>query len=189
MRAALYARVSTNDQGQNPETQLHRLRQVCSTRGYTIVGEYIEYASGKNPDRKVLKVLLRDARQGKVDLVLVTRLDRMMRSSKHFFEVLEQLHEWKVKFECSEQDFTTTGSFGKFTMVFLSGLAELERDLTIERSAEGTVRAKAEGKLCHRPKGAKDTKPRKPRSDKGIKRGSRAGNDPAEIPEGVTYYN
>ncbi|WP_236993876.1 recombinase family protein [Methanomassiliicoccus luminyensis] len=192
LRAALYARVSTDDQGQDPETQLFRLRQVCKHREYEIVGEYVEYASGKDPDRKVLKVLLKDAKQGKLDLILVTRLDRMMRSQKHFFEVLEQLHGWNVRFECSEQDFNTKGAFGKFTMSLLSDLAELERNLTLERSAEGTVRAKAQGKLCHRPKGAKDRKPRKPRSDRGIKRGSRSGdtliNEPAGKTEGVTYY-
>jgi len=45
MKVALYARVSTNDQGQNPETQLYRLRQIAQARGWEIYKEYIDFAS------------------------------------------------------------------------------------------------------------------------------------------------
>jgi len=166
MRVALYARVSTIDQGQNPETQLFRLREVAKARGWDIFDEYIDFASGKDPNRPQLKRLMADAKQHRFDMVFITRIDRMMRSTKNLFNVLDDLDHYHVGFECSEQEISTKGAMGKFIMNLLSGLAEFERDLTLERSKEGTVRALSEGKLCHRPKGSKDTKKRKSR--KGV---------------------
>lgn len=163
MRVALYARVSTTDQGQNPETQLYRLRELAKVRGWEIYREYVDFASGKNPDRPQFKVLMEDAKQHRFDLIFVTRIDRMMRSTQNLFNVLAELEHYNVGFECSEQDISTKGAMGKLVLTLLSGIAEFERDLTLERSKEGTARAKAEGKLCHRPKGSKDTKKRKSR--------------------------
>jgi DNA invertase Pin-like site-specific DNA recombinase len=163
MRVALYARVSTVDQGQNPETQLYRLREIARARGWEIYKEYVDFASGKNPDRPQFKVLMEDAKQHRFDMIFVTRIDRVMRSTKNLFNVLEELEHYHVGFECSEQEISTKGAIGKLTLTILSGIAEFERDLILERSKEGTARAKAEGKLCHRPKGSKDSKKRKSR--------------------------
>jgi site-specific DNA recombinase len=161
LKVALYARVSTTDQGQNPETQLYRLRAIAEARGYEVHKEYVDFASGKNPNRPAFQNMMNDARTGCFNLILVTRLDRMMRSTKNLFNVLEQLEEWKIGFQCTEQDISTTGAMGRLMLTFLSGLAEFERELTLERSREGTARALAEGKVCHRPKGSKDKKKRK----------------------------
>ena len=78
MRVALYARVSTIDQGQNPETQLFRLREVAKARGWDIFDEYIDFASGKDPNRPQLKRLMADAKQHRFDMVFITRIDRIM---------------------------------------------------------------------------------------------------------------
>jgi predicted site-specific integrase-resolvase len=110
MRVALYARVSTIDQGQNPETQLFRLREVAKARGWEIFDEYIDFASGKDPNRPQLKRLMADAKQHRFDMVFITRIDRMMRSTKNLFNVLDDLDHYHVGFECSEQEISTKGS-------------------------------------------------------------------------------
>ena len=81
MKVALYARVSTNDQGQNPETQLYRLRQIAQARGWEIYKEYIDFASGKNPNRPAFQKLMLDAKAGCFGILFVTRVDRFMPSS------------------------------------------------------------------------------------------------------------
>jgi hypothetical protein len=133
MKVALYARVSTTDQGQNPETQLYRLRQIAQARGYEIFKEYTDDAQGKNPDRPAFKALMLDARAHEFDLILVTRLDRMMRSTKNLFNVLEELEGYKVEFQCTEQDIGTTGAMGRFMLTLLSGLAKRRPHAVQER--------------------------------------------------------
>jgi DNA invertase Pin-like site-specific DNA recombinase len=81
-RAALYMRVSTLDQ--HPETQLYDLRQMAQQRGYQIVEEYTDRISGAKARRPGLDALMRDARRGQLDaVVLVWASDRIARSVKH----------------------------------------------------------------------------------------------------------
>jgi Resolvase, N terminal domain len=81
MRVAIYARVSTNDKGQDPENQLRELRAWCANSGHTVAGEYVEAESGgKGADkRKQFAALLEDAAKRKFDLVLFWALDRFSR--------------------------------------------------------------------------------------------------------------
>ena len=89
-RAALYLRVSTVDQ--HPETQLYDLRQMAAQRGYEIVQEYTDRISGAKARRPGLDELMRDARRGRFDVVLVWAWDRIARSIRHFLEVLDELN-------------------------------------------------------------------------------------------------
>jgi len=77
-RAALYLRVSTVDQ--HPETQVHDLRQMAAQRGFEIVSENTDRISGVKARRPGLDDLMRDARRGKFDVVLVWASDRIARS-------------------------------------------------------------------------------------------------------------
>jgi len=70
-RAAIYARVSTDETRQNPETQLRQLREYAAYRGFQIDGEYIDYASGKHTERTGYKTLIEVVRKRQVDVVLV----------------------------------------------------------------------------------------------------------------------
>lgn len=95
-RAALYMRVSTIDQ--HPETQLHDLRGMAAQRGFEIVQEYTDRISGTKAKRPGLNDLLRDARRGRFDVVLVWACDRIARSTRHFLEVLDELSNLNIEF-------------------------------------------------------------------------------------------
>ena len=62
-RVAIYARVSTLDKGQDPETQLIQLREYVGRRGFNLAGEYVDYATGTNEDRANYQRLLQDVRR------------------------------------------------------------------------------------------------------------------------------
>src|SRR5271170_5588333 len=95
-RAALYMRVSTLDQ--HPATQLCDLRQMAQQRGYQIVQEYTDTISGAKARRPGLDAMMRDARRGSFEAVLVWASDRIARSVKHFLEVLDELNRLNIEF-------------------------------------------------------------------------------------------
>ena len=75
LRVALYARVSTLDKGQGPETQLMKLRQDAQRRNFEIIGEFIDFASGGSQESKQYKLMMEAAKKRKIDVVLVWRYD------------------------------------------------------------------------------------------------------------------
>src|SRR5215831_11402651 len=89
MRAALYARVSTRDRGQDVANQLEQLRQFAASQNWTIVHEYVDRASGKRSDREQFQKLFTDASQRKFDVVLFWSLDRFSREG--VLETLQHL--------------------------------------------------------------------------------------------------
>ena len=156
-RVALYARVSTRDKDQNPETQLYALRNYAAQRGWEIVVEYVDQASATDlRGRTAWRDLLEDVRTGGIDLVLVTKLDRAFRSSKDTYDNLAYLDQHKVGFIATTQPIDTSTSTGKLLLGVLAAVAEFERALIVERTLEGLSRAKAQGKRLGRPPGSKD---------------------------------
>jgi len=162
MRVALYARVSTSDNSQNPESQLFKLRERVKNRDWIIIGEYVDTKSGKDANRPELQRLLEDCRAGKIDIIFITKLDRMMRSVKNLLNVLEDLNRWNVNLECIDQPIETHSAMGKMMVTILGAVAEFESELISERVRDGMTRAKLEGKHVGRPKkrmGQKSTPP------------------------------
>jgi DNA invertase Pin-like site-specific DNA recombinase len=143
-RAALYMRVSTLDQ--HPETQLYDLRQMAQQRGYQIVEEYTDRISGAKAKRPGLDAMLRDGRRGQFDVVLVWASDRIARSVKHFLEVLDELNRLNIEFISFREQIDTGGPLGRAVVVIIGAIAELERNLIIERVRAGMRRAKLEGR-------------------------------------------
>ena len=143
-RAALYLRVSTVDQ--HPETQVHDLRQMAAQRGFEIVAEYTDRISGVKARRPGLDDLMRDARRGKFDVVLVWASDRIARSVKHFLDVLDELNRLNVEFVSFREQIDTGGSLGRAIVVIIGAIAELERSLIVERVRSGMRRARLEGR-------------------------------------------
>jgi DNA invertase Pin-like site-specific DNA recombinase len=130
-RAALYLRVSTLDQ--HPETQLYDLRQMAQQRGYQIVEEYTDRISGAKARRPGLDALMRDARRGRFDVVLVWASDRIARSVKHFLDVLDELNRLNIEFISFREQIDTGGPLGRAVVVIIGAIAELERNLIVER--------------------------------------------------------
>jgi DNA invertase Pin-like site-specific DNA recombinase len=142
-RAALYLRVSTLDQ--HPETQLYDLQQMAGQRGYEIIEEYTDRISGAKARRPGLDALMQDARRGRFDVVLVWASDRIARSVKHFLEVLDELNRLNVEFVSFREQIDTGGPLGRAIVVIIGAIAELERNLIIERVRAGMRRARLEG--------------------------------------------
>src|ERR1700692_4806377 len=143
-RAILYMRVSTVDQ--HPESQLHDLREMARQRGYEIVREYTDRISGTKAKRPGLDELIRDARRGRFDVVLVWASDRLARSVRHFLEVLDELNHLGIEFVSFRENIDTGGPLGRAIIVIVGAIAELERNLIIERVRAGMRRAKLEGR-------------------------------------------
>jgi len=148
-RASLYMRVSSVDQ--HPETQLHDLRQMAAQRGYDIVKEYTDRISGAKARRPGLDNLMHDARRGMFDVVLVWASDRIARSVKHFLEVLDELNRLNIEFVSFREQIDTGGPLGRAIVVIIGAIAELERNLIIERVRAGMRRARLEGRQIGRP--------------------------------------
>lgn len=144
-RAAFYLRVSSVDQ--HPETQLHDLRQLAQQRGFEVIGEYTDHGvSGTRVRRPALDQMMADARMGKFDVVLVWAADRLARSVRHFLEVLDELNRLHIEFVSFRENLDTGGALGRAVVIIISAIAELERNLIIERVRAGMRRARLEGR-------------------------------------------
>jgi len=137
-----YARVSTDGQALAP--------QVESLRAAGAVTVYRETASGAKRDRAQLARLLKEVQPG--DVVLVTRLDRLARSTRDLLNVLGSLAQKGAAFRSLSDPWAdTTTPHGRLILTVLAGLAEFERELIRARTGEGRARAKAEGRRMGRP--------------------------------------
>ena len=143
-RAVLYMRVSTVDQ--HPESQLHDLHQLAAQRGYQIIREYTDRISGVKARRPGLGDLMRDARRGQFDIVLVWACDRIARSTKHLLEVLDEFNRLNIEFVSFRESIDTAGPLGRAIVVIIGAIAELERNLIVERVRAGMRRARLEGR-------------------------------------------
>jgi DNA invertase Pin-like site-specific DNA recombinase len=107
-RVALYARVSTKNNGQDPETQLIALREYAGHRGMTVTDEYVDVGiSGAKDRRPELDRLMTDARRRRFDIVLVTRFDRFARSTKHLVLALEEFSSLGIDFVSLNESIDT----------------------------------------------------------------------------------
>jgi DNA invertase Pin-like site-specific DNA recombinase len=147
-RCVLYMRVSTVDQ--HPESQLHDLRLMAQQRGYDLVGEYTDRITGTKAKRPGLDDLLRDARRGCFDVVLVWASDRLARSVRHFLEVLDELGHLGIEYVSFRENIDTGGPLGRAVVIIIGAIAELERNLIVERVRAGMRRAKLEGRQIGR---------------------------------------
>jgi DNA invertase Pin-like site-specific DNA recombinase len=143
-KAAIYARVSTYEQ--NPQMQLNDLRQLAAQRGFVVTKEYVDHISGTRARRPGLDDLLRDARRGGFEVLLVWASDRLARSVKHFLEVLDELERLNIEFVSYRENLDTGGPLGRAVVTIVSVVAELERNLIVERVKSGMRRAKLEGR-------------------------------------------
>ncbi len=151
-KIAAYIRVSTEEQCENPEgsikNQEERLRQVIrheqeSGKSCELAGVFVDAGlSAKNMNRPALQRLLKAIRQGDVNLVMVTELSRLSRSTKDFCEMWEFFQSVGCEFHSLREHFDTTNAAGELMLKSFANFAEFERRQTAERiSASFKIRA------------------------------------------------
>lgn len=151
MRAAIYARVSTKDQ--NCELQLRDLRAFCTSRRFTVVGEFVDVGeSGAKDSRPQLNELMAAARKRQIDGVVVWRFDRFARSTKHLLMALEEFRALNIQFISYQENIDTSSPLGQALFTIVAAVAQLERDLIRERVSAGVRNARANGKQFGRPR-------------------------------------
>ncbi len=155
MRAAIYARVSTSDKEQSPETQLIPLREFAATHGWVVAGEFVDHASATDLRGRVAwRHLLDEASKRRIDLLLVWRIDRAFRSVLDAATTLERFKAWGIGLRSySEPWLDTTSPFGEALYYITAAYAQLERGILSERVKAGMARAKQQGKTLGRPGG------------------------------------
>ena len=150
MQVAIYARVSTVDKNQDPETQLWELREYCDRMGWPY-WEYVDYAGGAKESRPEYRRLMKDADRRRFDMVLVWSLDRFGRSLKQLVNDLDFLGSKGIDFRSHTQALDTTTPQGKLMFQLLGAFAEIEREMISERVKAGLALARIRGKRLGRP--------------------------------------
>lgn len=130
-----YARVST--EGQELTAQLEQLQSAGIDKVFK------EKASGVKQDRPQLAAMLDHLREG--DTVVVCKLDRIARSTKHLLEILETLDARKVSFKALNINLDTSTPTGKLMLSMLAAIGQFEREMMLERQREGIRIAKDAG--------------------------------------------
>ncbi|HGX2208660.1 TPA: recombinase family protein [Escherichia coli] len=142
-----YVRVSTNHQ----DTELQRL--ALESAGCERI--YEEYASGRTANRPVLKELITVMKSG--DELIVWKLDRIGRNVLHALLMFQNLHEKGVNFRSLTDSIDTSTPMGRFFFHVMGALAEMERELIVERTLAGLAAAREQGRIGgRRPKLTKE---------------------------------
>jgi len=153
MRAAIYARVSTKDKGQDVENQIAQLRVYASRQEWETI-LYIDNDTGKHANRPQLQELFRAASRREFNVVLVWALDRFTREGvTETFLHIRTLLNYGVQFESyTESHFRTTGPAGELMIAIAAWIAKQERIRISERTKAGLAVAKAKGRSGGRPR-------------------------------------
>jgi DNA invertase Pin-like site-specific DNA recombinase len=153
IRAAIYARVSTVNAGQDPSMQTRELEEYCKRRGWQVFECYVDNGfSGKKDSRPQLNRMMQDAHERKFDVVVVWRFDRFARSVSHLLRALETFNALGIQFVSLSEQVDTSTPTGKMVFTVLGAVAELERNLIVERVRAGLRHARAKGKTLGRPR-------------------------------------
>ncbi len=171
MRAAIYARVSTDrapsdPKRQDPENQLLQLRTWCERAGHEIVAEYVDRESGNSDNRPRFRALLDDAHRRLFDLVVFWALDRFSREGmRKTFEHIQRLEACGVRFHSYTEPFLTTENemTRDLLLAIMAALAKQDRIRIVERIKAGLQRARLHGTRSGRPIGGQKISAKKER--------------------------
>jgi site-specific DNA recombinase len=147
MRAALYARVSTEDQakeGFSIPAQSKRLNSYCKARGWTVAAEYVDDGySGRDVRRPAYHRMMEE--KDRWDVLLVLKMDRIHRNSRNFAVMMDNLEDWKKEFNSMQEAFDTTTAIGRFVMDTIQRIAQLESEQIGERVKVGMAQKAKKG--------------------------------------------
>ncbi len=151
----LYPRVSTEDQsrfGHSLDEQEDRLKKLCEFKGYKIYKVYREEGvSAKSMNRPKFKEMIQDMKDGKINKIIVYKLDRLTRSIKDLETICTLLEEYNCDLESVVEEINTGNANGKFFIRMLTILAQLEIGRTSERTKFGLVGAAKKGHISGKP--------------------------------------
>ncbi|HTY47865.1 MAG TPA: recombinase family protein [Methanomassiliicoccales archaeon] len=147
MRAALYARVSTEDQakeGFSIPAQLKRLNAYCKARNWQSAGEYVDDGySGRDVKRPAYSRMMGE--KDRWDVVVVLKMDRIHRNSRNFAVMMDDLNAAKKEFNSMQESFDTTTAMGRFVMDTIQRIAQLESEQIGERVKIGMTHKAKKG--------------------------------------------
>jgi site-specific DNA recombinase len=155
LRCAIYTRKSTEHGLDQEFNSLDAQREACeayiksqASQGWTVLPQHYDDPaySGGNLDRPALKKLLRDIEHGKVDVVVVYKIDRLTRSLADFAKLVETFDARAISFVAVTQQFNTTTSMGRLTLNVLLSFAQFERELASERVRDKIAASRKKGK-------------------------------------------
>jgi DNA invertase Pin-like site-specific DNA recombinase len=154
MNAAIYARVSTKDKGQDTLNQLAQLREFAGKQGWTIFGEYVDQESGAKSDRSEFQRMFQDASRRRFDVLLFWSLDRLSREGVlETLQHLNRLTSYGVAYRSfTEQYFDSCGIFKDAVISILATVAKQERVRLSERTKAGLAIARSKGRQIGRPR-------------------------------------
>jgi DNA invertase Pin-like site-specific DNA recombinase len=151
--AAIYARLSTLNGGQDPTMQTRELEEYCQRGGWQIHDIYVDNGvSGKKDSRPQLNRMMQDAHERRFSVIVVWRFDRFARSVSHLLRALETFNALGIQFVSLSEQVDTSTPIGKMVFTVLGAVAELERNLIVERVRARLRHARAKGKRLGRPK-------------------------------------
>ena len=154
LRCAIYTRKSIEEGLEQEFNTLHAQRASCEAyilsqagEGWQLVPEHYDDGgwSGGNMERPALKKLLNDISVGRIDVVVVYKVDRLTRSLMDFSRIVESFDKQSVSFVSVTQAFNTTTSMGRLTLNVLLSFAQFEREVTGERIRDKITASKARG--------------------------------------------
>lgn len=159
-RIAIYTRVSTA--GQDAARQQAELKQLARGKGWEVGEEFSDVASGVDQTRPGLGELMKVARAGKIQKVLVSEVSRLGRKTSEVLSVVEELTRCKVSLYLANYQLETLASDGtanpvsQLLLTFLAEFARLEREQLVDRIRSGQAEARRRGKHIGRPPGTSE---------------------------------
>ncbi|MFS0864089.1 recombinase family protein [Fredinandcohnia sp. 179-A 10B2 NHS] len=153
MKTAIYIRVSTEEQakeGYSISAQRERLKAYCIAQDWTVANFYVdEGISAKDMKRPQLQQMVKDIKTGKIDCVLVYRLDRLTRSVLDLYKLLEVFEKHDCKFKSATEVYDTTTAMGRMFITIVAALAQWERENMGERISMGFSEKVRQGRYAH----------------------------------------
>ena len=160
LRCAIYTRKSTEEGLEQAFNSLDAQREACAAyilsqthEGWELVNEHYDDGgwSGGNMDRPALIQLLADIAAGKIDVIVVYKVDRLTRSLADFARIVDILDRARASFVSVTQAFNTTTSMGRLTLNVLLSFAQFEREVTSERIRDKFAASKRKGMFMGGP--------------------------------------
>jgi len=149
MKAAIYARVSTDEQ--TTENQILELKKVAERNGWEVEAIYADTISGAKSKRPQLDKLMKTVMRKEIDMVMVWSVDRLGRSLQHLTALLSDIESKGINLYLHQQNIDTSTPSGKMLFQLLGVFAEFERSMIRERVLAGLDRARSQGKRLGRP--------------------------------------